>query len=99
MSSKCISGEYHFDEQTSPAGPYRCYNDCMCDGRRKCFVSNTRLAGICTGDAQSGTFAGCPPKVHSPTGHLFNNVAPLDAYVPPLLNAKEKATLRCLWGK
>ncbi len=96
---KCTSENYRYDENSSSAGAYRCYNDCMCDGRRKCFTWDPKLSGICTGNAQTGKFAGCAPNFTPPEGHMFNLVSPLATYLPPSLNQKEKATLRCVWNR
>ena len=95
----CNNENYRFNELCSPVGSYRCQNDCMCDGKRKCNLWDTKTPGICTGNPKTGKFAGCAPFYTPPEGHMYNLVSPLAMYIPPRLTNEQKANLKCVWNK
>lgn len=88
-----------YDENSSPAGSYRCNNDSMCNGKRKCFTWNVNLLGICTGNAVTGEMAGYSPFSFSTTGDMWNALAPYQMYASPILTNQEKEQLNCAWNK
>ena len=99
MNKNCDSENYCYDENSSHAGSHRCRNDCMCDGKRKCFIQNVNNPGICTGNPVTGKYSGAPSFSVSPVGHMWNAIEPLALYLPPNLTSQEKEQLKCVWNR